>query len=236
MTLRLGAIVLAGGGSTRMGSPKALLDWHGMPLLTRVAGIAGRVGDPVVVVGAPSHIELAPGTLRADDARPGRGPLEGIAAGMRAIGDLADAALVTATDAPFVHPAFLLGVAAALGGHQVAVPVSDGREHPLAGCWSLSTLGAIADALATDQLRVRSLLAELDTVDVDAARLDHPESLRNLNTPEDYRAALAEPLPLVTAEPGGAVHAAHLAAAELNGRPCGPGLVPLVSGDSIRLS
>lgn len=236
MTLRLGAIVLAGGGSTRMGTPKALLDWHGMPLLTRVAGIAGRVGDPVVVVGAPAEIELAPGTLRADDARPGRGPLEGIAAGMHAIAARADAAVVTATDAPFLHPAFLLGVAAALGGHQVAVPVSDGREHPLAACWSLSALGAIEDALVADQLRVRSLVVKLDTVEVDAARLDHPESLRNLNTPEDYRAALAEPLPLVTAEPGGAVRAAHLAATEVNGRPCVPGLMPLVSGDVVRLS
>jgi molybdopterin-guanine dinucleotide biosynthesis protein A len=155
---------------------------------------------------------------------------------MRAIGDRADAALVTATDAPFLHPAFLLGVAAALDGHQVAVPVSGGREHPLAACWSLSALGAIEDALAAGQLRVRSLLAELDTVEVDATHLDHPESLRNLNTPEEYRAALTEPLPLVTAEPGGPVHAAHLAAAELNGRPCRPGLVPLVSGDVVRLS
>ena len=98
-----------------------------------------------------------------------------------------------------------------LGDHQVAVPVSGGREHPLAACWSASALDAVERAAAEGRLRVRSLLAELDTTRIDASSLDHPESLRNLNTPEDYRAALAEPLPLVTLEPRGSVRAAHLA-------------------------
>jgi molybdopterin-guanine dinucleotide biosynthesis protein A len=218
-----------------MGSPKAELDWHGMPLLERVAGIVARIADPVVVVGGPAGVSLPTGTERAEDATPGLGPLEGIAAGLRALGARADAAIVSATDAPFVHPAFLLGVAAALGDHQVAVPVSGGREHPLAACWSASALEAVERAAADGRLRVRSLLAELDTARIDASTLDHPESLRNLNTPEDYRAALAEPLPLVTVEPRGTVRAAHLAAAELNGRPCGPDPVPLVDGDVVRL-
>ena len=77
---------------------------------------------------------------------------------MRALAGRADAAIVTSTDAPFLHPAFLRGVAAALGDHEVAVPVADGREHPLAACWSLAALEAVDAALAADRLRVRSLL------------------------------------------------------------------------------
>src|ERR687897_869016 len=47
------AVVLAGGRSTRMGRPKATLDWHGSTLLRRAAGIVGRAVDgPVVVVRA----------------------------------------------------------------------------------------------------------------------------------------------------------------------------------------
>ena len=49
---RLGAIVLAGGRSSRMGAPKALLDWHGGTLVRRVTGILQRIADPVVVVHA----------------------------------------------------------------------------------------------------------------------------------------------------------------------------------------
>ncbi|MGH2888012.1 MAG: NTP transferase domain-containing protein, partial [Solirubrobacteraceae bacterium] len=33
------AIILAGGRSSRMGSPKAALDWHGSTLLRRVTGL-----------------------------------------------------------------------------------------------------------------------------------------------------------------------------------------------------
>ena len=44
-------VVLAGGRSTRMGRPKANLEWHGSTLLHRVTGIVGRAVDgPVVVV------------------------------------------------------------------------------------------------------------------------------------------------------------------------------------------
>ena len=231
------AIVLAGGRSARMGTSKASLDWHGMPLLTRIAGIAGREFAPVVVVAGAGQ-PVPAGAERVEDREPGRGPLEGIAAGMRALAGRADAAIVTSTDAPFLHPAFLRGVAAALGDHEVAVPVADDREHPLAACWSLAALEAVDAALAADRLRVRSLLEELDVAFVDAAALEHPESLRNLNTPEGYRAALGEPLPRVTVvRPGGERtprRAAALPVAELNGSPAGPGTVPLVDGDVVR--
>jgi hypothetical protein len=82
------------------------------------------------------------------------------------------------------------------------------------------------------------LLEELDVAFVDAATLEHPESLRNLNTPEDYRAALGEPLPRVTVVRSGGERtlrrAAALPLAELNGSPAGPGTVPLVDGDVVR--
>ena len=56
--------MLAGGRSTRMGRPKANLEWHGSTLLHRVTGIVGRAVDgPVVVVRAPDQElpELPPG-------------------------------------------------------------------------------------------------------------------------------------------------------------------------------
>src|ERR1700755_2884271 len=78
------AIVLAGGRSSRMGSPKAALEWHGSTLLRRVTGLLARwVDGPVVVVRAPGQElpNLDPAIEVVADAREGRGPLQGLAGG-----------------------------------------------------------------------------------------------------------------------------------------------------------
>src|ERR1700750_2835468 len=128
------AIVLAGGRSSRMGTPKAALDWHGSTLLRRVTGIVGRaVQGPVVVVSAPGQDlpELAPSVEVVTDAREGRGPLQGLAAGLAAIGDRAAGVYVSSTDVPLLHPAFIRRVPRALDGDvDVVLPEIHGFRQP----------------------------------------------------------------------------------------------------------
>ena len=131
-----GAIILAGGRSSRMGSPKAALDWHGSTLLRRVTGLAQRTVDgPVVVVRAPGQElpELHPSVEVVSDAREGRGPLQGLAAGLAAVGDRAEVAYVSSTDVPLLHPAFiarvLIGAFSARCGRRAA---RDPRLSPAA--------------------------------------------------------------------------------------------------------
>ena len=52
--MRHGALVLAGGRSSRMGRPKALLDWHGLPAVTHAVEVVrdGVAGGAVLVVRA----------------------------------------------------------------------------------------------------------------------------------------------------------------------------------------
>jgi molybdenum cofactor guanylyltransferase len=76
-------IVLAGGRSTRMGTPKAALEWHGSTLLRRLTGIVARAVDrPVVVVRAPGQAlpPLPDAVEVVEDAGEGRRPLQGLAA------------------------------------------------------------------------------------------------------------------------------------------------------------
>ena len=195
----LAGIVLAGGRSSRMGTAKAALDWHGTSLVYRTASVLARVAAPVVVVRAPDqHLPpLPPEVEVVVDRAEGRGPLEGMAAGMRAVGDRAVAAFVAATDMPMLHPEFVRSIAAALGDADVALPVIGGHNHPLAAVYRTALRAKIEDLLAAGRLRPAYVWEDAVLRRVDESSARHPESVGNVNTPEEFAAVLALPLPLI---------------------------------------
>jgi molybdenum cofactor guanylyltransferase len=208
------AIVLAGGRSSRMGSSKAGLEWHGSTLLRRVTGIVARSLDgPVVVVCAPGQElpDLDPAIEVVADAREGRGPLQGLAAGLGAIGDRAAVAYVSSTDVPLLHPAFVRCVIDAFRDEvDVVLPEIGGYRQPLAAAYRLDLLDAVEELIAADRLRpaflfercrVLRLSDEAMLRDSALARLDPGlGSVRNLNQPADYERARALPAPEIRVE------------------------------------
>lgn len=252
------AIVLAGGQSTRMGRPKALLGWHGSTLVRRAVGLVGRVVDgPVVVVRAAGQAlpALPTGTEVAEDARRARGPLEGIAAGLRSLGNRAEVVVVAGVDAPLLHPALVAHVIASLGpDDDVALPQAHGFAHPLAAAYRTATVAPLIDELlAQDSLGTRPLMRRCRVRRLDeAALLADPAvaaldpqllSLENLNEPAEYAAAHARPEPPVTVAGRGKVRAATLAraglgdiAALVNDRAVTDPQEPLAAGDVVRIA
>jgi molybdenum cofactor guanylyltransferase len=192
-----------------MGSPKAALDWHGSTLLRRVTGLAQRTVDgPVVVVRAPRQQlpALHPSIEVVSDAREGRGPLQGLAAGLGAIGDRAEFAFVSSTDVPLLHPAFMRRVIGAFTEHvDVVLPELHGFRQPLSAAYRTSLLAEVESLIAEDMLKPaflfeRCRVLRLDDAamlaDAALAALD-PElaSVRNLNEPSDYEEACGLPAP-----------------------------------------
>ena len=211
-------IVLAGGRSSRMGTPKAWLDWHGSTLLRRVCGIVARgAGGPVVVVRAPGQElpELADGVRVVDDAREGRGPLQGILAGLQAVDS--DVAFVASVDLPFLHPRFVGAVCREAEGVDVAVPFVNGYRQPLAAAYRPTLAPLVAELVEADRMKPAQLFERCETRWVED--LPHRESVRNLNTRADYEAALAEPEPRVSVRGFGPLKrpAEELRAATLGG-------------------
>jgi hypothetical protein len=159
---------------------------------------------------------------------------------------------VSGTDLPFLHPDLVLALAAARRDHDAAAPVADGHVHHLCAVYRSDLLPAVEQQLAGDRLRVGLLLEGIDVLRLDATALPHPESLRNLNTDDAYRQALAEPQPRITL-PAGSVRAATLGEAirltpalgvepsgrtlRLNGAAIEPDpTTPLVEGDVLELT
>ena len=168
--MRTAGIVLAGGLSTRMGRPKATLEWHGSTLVRRAVGIVARAVDgPLVVVrargqelpGLPDEVELT------EDARAARGPLEGLAAGLHAVGARAEAAFVCGVDTPLLHPALVARVIGALAQDEaceIALPVAHGFPHPLCAAYRMTVAAHLRELLAEDRLATRPLLERCRTV------------------------------------------------------------------------
>ncbi len=194
--MQCGGIVLCGGESRRMGRPKPLLPFGTETMLGRVVRLVGEAVEPVVVVAVAEMElpELTPDVLLAYDRRPGRGPLEGLCAGLAALQDCADAAFVTGCDVPFLKPQLIRRLIQLLGEHDAAVPWVGDRPEPLTAIYRTQLRGRVEGLLAAGHSRPAALFGLVSTrrvlpdelADVDP-RLD---SLFNVNTPEEYRAAL----------------------------------------------
>ncbi|HZT79488.1 MAG TPA: molybdenum cofactor guanylyltransferase [Gemmataceae bacterium] len=195
----VGGIILCGGQSKRMGRPKAWLPFAGERMLPRVVRLLGEAVRPVVVVAAPEQDvpPLPPGIDVVRDAEKGRGPLQGLAAGLTALRGRADAAYVSSCDVPFLRPAFVRRLIDLLGDHLICVPRVGDYHHPLAAVYRLEVADAVNRLLAEDRLRPFFLFQAVPTRVVEAAELADADptfqTLRNLNTPEDYEAALRDP-------------------------------------------
>ena len=204
-----GAIILAGGKSSRMGSPKAALEWHGSTLLRRVTGLAQRsVDGPVVVVSAPGQElpELHPSIEVVSDAREGRGPLQGLAAGLEAIAGRAEVAYASSTDVPLLHPAFIRRVVTAFTPEvDVVLPEVHGFRQPLAAAYRTRLLPEVEALIAADKLKPAFLFERCRVLRLDDAAMLRDAALatadpslasvRNLNETVDYAQARALPAP-----------------------------------------
>jgi molybdopterin-guanine dinucleotide biosynthesis protein A len=232
-------VVLAGGRSSRMGTPKAALEWHGSTLLHRTVCIMARATDgPVVVVRAHGQDlpALPRGTDVVEDPREGKGPVQGIAAGLAALEGQAEAAFISSTDLPFLHPAFIRRV---LGGLErarsedgavpdVCLPVARGHPQPLAAAYRIGLAGAAERLVKEGRLRPAFLFEECVVSRLDDAALAADpmiaaldpglDSVVNVNEPDDYAAARARPAPEVTVRLFGA-----LARGSAAGGRAGPG-------------
>lgn len=204
------AVILAGGGSRRLGAEKSLLLFDGKPLICWTAERLSSVADEIVVVARDEEhsrrlekvlSQFLSGSIKpamAWDSLSGYGPVAGIASGMkRARGEFVFA---TACDLPFLSPRVVerLFITAEedpdCGG---AVPVQpNGFFEPLHCVYHREKMGRACErAMAAGERRIFAPLQEIGIkhVKVDLLRPLDSELLTffNLNTREDLERAVA---------------------------------------------
>lgn len=184
--------VLAGGESRRMGRDKSLLDLDGEPMIERVLRRLARVSDDLIVsTNSPEKYAWLARRVRfaSDVGGAGRGPLAGIAGVLQAARH--EAALVVATDMPFLNPALLQYLAEQADGADVVVPVIHaGRPETLHAVYRRTCLPAITAQLERGRYKITGFFEEVRvrTVPAEELRRFDPEliSFLNANTPEEW--------------------------------------------------
>jgi len=193
--VKLAGLILAAGTSSRMGTPKPLLEWQGETFLDRLIGRLTPHCSPVIVVLGHQAAEVRDRARRAGEAtfviNPGyrQGQLSSLQCGLRALPAEADAVLFTLVDLPAVEAATiarLAGQTPSLAPPGLLIPRHQGRRgHPV-GC-SRELIAELLALPADSQAKVvvHRHLERACYVDV-----DDPGILRDVDDPEAYQALL----------------------------------------------
>ena len=189
---RVATVVLAAGGSSRMGSPKQLLRIDGITLVRRAAetALASRCQRVYVVVGAAAEAvrrelsELSLEVIENPDWEEGlagsiRAGIEAVQAGRPEF----DAAILATVDQPWIDAALL----------DRLIEVFAGGEREMVACTYAETVGApalFARRHFADLTRLsgdRGAKSVLQAREAEVARVPFPEGATDLDTPEDYQ-------------------------------------------------
>ncbi|MGH7923882.1 MAG: molybdenum cofactor guanylyltransferase [Candidatus Binatus sp.] len=191
-----GAILLVGGQSSRMGQPKAALDFGGMPLLTRIVIELKYWFDEIVIVAAPESAGQPrigiPGLKIVYDETAFAGPLDALRRGLDALDH--SVAFACSCDLPLLNSDVAAELVAMLDDFDAVIPEVGGKLQPLHAVYRKRCANAIASLEASGERRLTASASAINgrRVTEEELRKIDPQlnSFFNVNTPEDYRQAL----------------------------------------------
>ena len=193
--MKVTAIILAAGASRRMGRPKQTLPFAGSTIIgTVVANVLQSSVSDVVVVLSPQADEAR--RLLSDypiqlleNPDPDRGMLTSVQIGIAQCPTDPDAYLIALGDQPQIGPSIINGLisAAADSDHGIVIPSFGGkRGHPV-----LFKARYRDQILGLDQEASLKELVSRHPADVLELPVESGSVLIDIDTPEDYQAAIA---------------------------------------------
>ena len=189
-----GALILAGGRSSRMGRDKVLLPFaDGQTLLQRAIGFWRELCPLVLIAaGSPDHLprdlaEELHGVQLVYDAFPGCGPLAGLQAGLRASDR--ELLFVGAVDLPYPSAKAAWLLYEAIGRSDAAVFCLHDRREPLFGLYRRTCLPEAETMLEAGEYKMGLLLDRVETICLPA---QEDRLFFNMNTPAEYVQALRD--------------------------------------------
>ncbi len=188
---RIGAGILAGGKSTRMGKNKILLTYGGQNFLEHICGkcrifpeLLVSVSDVKLYKGLPYHF--------VEDEKKEYGPVEGIY--QLLLATRMEYVFVLAADMPEITGGFLKAMAAAHRGEDCLVlKTSEGGLHPLCAVYAKRLLPELERMRERGERKPRRLYDRCTVRYITPGELGFSDDVvRNINTPEEYERMTAD--------------------------------------------
>lgn len=187
----LHAVILAGGGGTRLGGMvKGMLRVGGVTLLDRVTAALDAGDRPLLVAHGllpREALGLAGRHVSVPDAQGWGGPLAGIMGAVAALPATTDLLLSVAVDTPFFPPGFAARALPLVEGAEVVVARYAGQPYYTNALWRVAPLRAhlSGDARGLSEGGIRALIGTLGTAWLDWPQAPTGDPFANVNTRED---------------------------------------------------
>ncbi len=181
------AVILAGGGSRRMGRDKTMLTIRGKPMIKHVYDKISPLFEQVLISSNNANLHDFLGATVVPDEVPGRGPLMGIVSTLKISTN--DVNLILACDIPEIDTGLIKTMIRQVEDYDAVVPrVGPDLYEPLFAVYRKGALPAMEEFLRSGRNKIVDSLS-----DCRVKYLDLPgRKFSNINTRAEYRSLVQD--------------------------------------------
>ncbi len=181
--MKVGAIILAGGKSSRMGTDKGLLELNGRPMIVYLIETLKNITDEIIIISNQDEYKIFGCKVYADLIKDS-GPLAGIYTGLKYATYHKN--IVLSCDIPFVSQQLLQFIVASSNGYDVTIASKNNKTHQVIGVYDKKCSTIFKKELDQNQRKVKIALEKVNLKIVDANEFDEKE-FTNVNTPAEFK-------------------------------------------------
>lgn len=179
--LKITAIILAGGKSTRMGQDKGLMLFDGKPMIEHIINTVNPIVNNIIIITNNKKYTQFGHPIYAD-IYTAKGPLAGIHAGLS--NSTTSLNFVLSCDTPFINQALLNLLKNNYNNEDVIIPKKENDTHPLIGIYNKSCLDILKNELANNRLKLKLAIQKMDFKIIDANQFN-TKLFNNINSKND---------------------------------------------------
>ena len=181
--LKFGAIILAGGKSSRMGADKGLLMLENKPLVAHVIETLKQLTTDIIIVSNQKEYKVF-GLPIYEDIIKEAGPLAGIYTGLTHA--IHQKNIVVSCDVPFVSTKLLNWLIQNSENYDVTIPTNNNKTHQVIGVYDKNCACVFKQELDNNQRKMKVALEKVRLNIVDANQFNAKE-FTNVNTPAELK-------------------------------------------------